>query len=76
MFTGALAVGLTVFDGVKVQVAPAMPELQVMATLWLNDPAAVASKLTGEEVVPRGTVTLAGDGAVNPKLTMCSVTGT
>jgi hypothetical protein len=42
----------------------------------LKDPAAVIWKLTGGEVFPRFTVTLAGDGVVNPKLSRCRVTGT
>jgi hypothetical protein len=76
MFTGAAGVGFTVDPGVRLHVAPAMPVVHETVTLWLNDPAAVIWKLTGGEVFPRFTITLAGDGVVNPKLSRCRVTGT
>jgi hypothetical protein len=69
MFTGADEVGLTLAPGVRLQVAFVMLVLHETVTLWLNDPAAVTSKLTGDDFVPSPTVTLAGDGVVSPKFT-------
>jgi hypothetical protein len=41
IFAGADDVGLTMLEGVSIQVAPAMGEVQETVTLWLNEPAAV-----------------------------------
>ena len=41
----------------------------------MNDPAAVIWKFTGDDAVPRGTVTLAGDGLLSVKSTTCMVSG-
>ena len=75
MFTGALEVGLTVVPGERSHEAPLMSVVQETVTLWLNDPEAVTWKFTGEEVAPRATVTLEGDGVVSQKLIRCRVTG-
>ena len=68
IFTGLPCLGLTLFPGVKLQVADGIVVLQETETLWLNDPPAVTWKLTVDEVVPRATVTLEGDGALMSKL--------
>ena len=75
MFAGAFDVGYTVVPGLKLQVTLGILEVQETVTAWLNEPAAVIWKLTGDDVVPRGTVTLEGVGGINPMLTKCSVSG-
>jgi len=46
---------------------------QETLTAWLNEPAAVAWKFTGDDVVPCGAEMLVGEGAVSPKSMTCKV---
>jgi hypothetical protein len=75
MFTGALDEGVTELEGVRVQTAFGMADVHDTVTIWLNDPAAVTLKLTGGDVLPRPTVTLAGEGLVSPNPIRCRLTG-
>ena len=63
-------------DGVKLQVTPAgIPLLgQASVTVPVNDPAPVTANVTGPELLPCCTETLAGEGAPTAKSTTCSVT--
>jgi len=65
-----------VLPGTSVQRAFAIAGLQETVTLRLKDPAAVIWKSTGDDVVPRPTVTPEGEGGVMAKLMTCSVSGT
>src|SRR5271166_4042759 len=73
MFTGLPVVGLTLVPGIKLHVELAIAALQEMLTLWSNDPAALTWNSTGDDVVPRGTVTVDGEGVLSAKLTTCKV---
>ena len=63
-------------DGENVHVTPVGIPLagHASVTVPLNDPAPVTTKATPEDVFPCCTDTPAGDGAPNPKSTICSVT--
>jgi hypothetical protein len=71
MLTGELEVGLTVVPGVRLHPPPGIFTLHEIVTGWLNDPAAVTWKFTGEVVVPGAAVTAAGEGVVRPKSITC-----
>lgn len=73
--TGAVAVGFTALEGAKEQVAPAGNPEQARFTVPLNEPRPVAWKLMTCDVVPRGTLTLEGLGAVRPKSTTWRTSG-
>jgi hypothetical protein len=61
--------------GEKLQISPAPNPGHESVTVPLNDPAAVTWNVTAGEVFPCCTDTEAGEGAVSPKSTTCSVTG-
>jgi hypothetical protein len=65
---GALAEGETV-AGVNLQLAPTGKPLQVRVTAPANDPEAATERLTGWELVPRGTLIVAGTAAARLKST-------
>ena len=74
-FTSVLVVGFTVAEGENEHAAPEGNPEQAKFTVPLKEPAAATVKLKLEDVVPRGTVTLAGAGAVREKSTTCRVRG-
>jgi hypothetical protein len=75
MATGTVAVGFTALEGAKEQLAPAGNPEHARFTDPLKDPRPVAWKLKVDDVVPRGTLTLEGFGAVKPKSTTRRVSG-
>ena len=64
--------------GVNPQVAPGIfgvKLLQLSVTVWLNEPCALTVKLTGDEMLPRGSFTGLGNGGEMLQLTTSRIIG-
>jgi hypothetical protein len=70
---GLVEVGLTEFEGAKLQVAPAGKFPQERFTVSSKEPCAVTEKETGPETLEGPTVMLEGEGTVKLKSTIFKV---